>query len=543
MSKDQKQTTALHLLPVKHKTIIFVTVLGAIFMSTLDATIVATALPDIISALGGFQNYAFVATSYLMGSVIAIPITGKMIDIFGRKWFYISGLAIFVIGSLLSGLSSSMNELITFRGIQGIGAGIMIANAFTIIGDLYPPSERGKYQSYISAIFGLSSIIGPLAGGFITDSIGWEWIFYINIPIGIGIILLFLRFLPFFRPQKGKQRIDYPGIALLILAVMPLLIAISWGGSQYAWSSPIIIGMLSFSIAMAILLFFVERHGDNTIIPISLFKNQIILTSIGATFLLGFSMYGGIIFVPLWFQGVQGESATASGSYLTPMMLGLVVGAFISGQSLSRFGGHYRWQGIAGVVIFAAGMWLLSTLKVSTSYLTSILFMITTGFGLGITFPLYSTAIQNVVPMEKMGVAISSVPFWRFMGAAIGLAILGTIVTSTFAVDFIALIPSSIKDAIPSSTLNSLAHNPHGLIQGEEQLKQLVSSLPNPTQAYQEVLSALRHALNSAITRAMFVSFTVILGGLIFQIFLKEIPLQRQHNSGSNPDNNSAEKK
>jgi EmrB/QacA subfamily drug resistance transporter len=517
------------MLPPRLKTIIFATVLGAVFMSTLDVTIVATALPDIIAALGGFQQYAFVATAYLIGSVVAIPITGKMIDIYGRKWFYIGGLAIFVIGSLLSGLSRSMVELIIFRSIQGVGAGVMIANAFTVIGDMYPPSERGKYQSYISIIFGVSSIIGPLVGGFLTDYVGWEWIFYINVPIGIVIIVLFMRFLPLIRHRREKERIDYPGIALLILAIVPLLMALSWGGGQYPWLSPEIIGMLCFSVVMGVVLYFIDRNNPDAIMPFSLFRNQIVSISIVVTFLLGFAMYAGIIFVPLWFQGVQGESATASGSYLTPMMLGLVAGAFFSGQALTRLGGHYRLQGIIGIVILAVGMWLLTRLQVDTTYILSVIYMVTAGIGLGITFPLYSTAIQNVIPLNKMGVAISSVPFWRFMGGALGLAILGSVVTNTFAANFLAQLPASIKNAIPASELNSLIHNPHGLIAGGH--SQISSSFPMdiPSQISTQILDALRYSLNYAITHALFISLIVVVITLVIHIFIRQIPLRRTH--------------
>jgi EmrB/QacA subfamily drug resistance transporter len=522
----------LHALPGRRKTIIFGTVLGAIFMGTIDVTIVATALPNIVADLGGFQQYAFIATSYLTGTIIMIPIVGKMTDIYGRKWFYIASIFTFVLGSLLSGLSGSMTELIVFRGLQGLGAGGMIANAFTIIGDLYPPSERGKYQSYVSGIFGLSSIIGPLAGGFITDYFGWQWIFYINIPIGFIVILMFLRFLPLIRFERETGKIDYAGIILIILSVVPLITALSWGGNTYSWTSPLITGMLGFSAVAAIVFFFVERRVANPIIPPSLYLNRIISFSVATTFLLGFAMYAAITFVPLWYQGVQGKSATASGSYLTPMMLGLVFGAFLSGQALSRAGGHYRIQGIIGIVILSVGMWLVSTLKVDTPYFTSVAFLVIAGFGLGITFPLYATAIQNVVSRKDMGVAISAVPFWRFMGGALGLAISGSILTSTFTTDFAANIPASIQAAIPPSALSSLTGNLHDFIsgQGQDQLKQLLAQyISNPAQAYQQIMVVLREALNNAIIRAMFLGFVVSLTALVTQIFIKEIPLKRRH--------------
>ncbi len=516
----------------RHKSIIFGTMLGAIFMSTLDVTIVATALPDIVSALGGFQEYTFVATAYLIGTVVAIPVIGKLTDIHGRKWYYIASIVVFVTGSALCGFSRNMTELIVFRGIQGLGAGGMIANAFTIIGDLYPPSERGKYQSYISGIFGLSSIIGPLAGGFLTDYLSWEWIFFINIPIGVIVILLFLRYLPLIRPDEDRKGIDVPGIVLVVLAIVPLLVALSWGGDTYPWLSPQILGMLGFALLMIALLVLVERNAARPIIPLYLYRNGVIAISVAATFLLGVAMYAGIIFVPLWFQGVQGESATASGSYLTPMMLGLVAGAFLSGQGLTRAGGHYKWQGIAGIIVLAGGMWWLSRLEVDTKYLTSVASMVIAGFGLGITFPLYSTAIQNVVSRREMGAAISAVPFWRFIGGAFGLAILGTVLTNTFVTDFLANIPAQVHALVPNAQLTALATNPHGLVsgQGQAQLKQLLATyVPNPDQAFQQVILALRQALNAAIVRVIFIGFIASVVALAVHVFIKEIPLKRTH--------------
>ncbi len=528
-----EQPSGLHSLPALQQRLIFGGVLGAVFMSAMDATIVATALPEIVSKLGGFEHYTFVATAYFIGCIMAIPITGKLIDTYGRKWFYIGGIVIFTGGSLLSGLSGTMTELIWFRGLQGIGAGLMIANGFTILGDLYSPAERGKYQSYISVIFGLSSIIGPLAGGALTDYLGWRWIFFINLPLGIAIILLFVRFLPMVQPLRQQRKIDYPGILLIVLSIVPLLLALSWGGVKYPWLSPQIIGMIAFAAAMGLVLHVVEKRHPAAIIPVPLYKNPIILISVGATFLLGFAMYSGIIFLPLWFQGVHEASATASGSYLTPMMVGLVVGAVASGQALSRLGGHYRLQGIIGMLIFAAGLWLLASLQVNTSYATAVWYMVTTGFGLGITFPLYSTAIQNVASLQNMGAAISVVPCWRFMGAALGLAVLGSILVNSFATDLIAGLPSSLKQALPAAAIYALAHNPHGLVTGHAQaaIKELLGrfGLVAPTHAYQLAVHALHQALDFAITRVMFTAFITVLLALVMHIFIQEIPLRRQH--------------
>ena len=331
----------INALPRQQVLITLAGVLLAMFLSSLDQTVVGTAMPRIITDLGGFTQYTWVTTAYIITSTIAIPITGKLTDMYGRKWFYIVGLAIFMLGSLLCGLSHTMTQLIFFRGFQGIGAGIMMANAFTVIGDIFPPAERGKYQGLMAGVFGLSSVIGPTLGGYITDNahMGWHWVFFVNIPLGILITALFIFFFPHLKPDTLKHRIDYLGITALILAVVPMLLALTWGGVEYPWVSAQIIGMLAFSVVMIPVFILFESRAKEPIIPLWILKNRIVAISTFVIFITGFGMFGGIIFVPLFFQGVLGQSATNSGTFLTPMMLGLVAGSFISGQLLSRAGG------------------------------------------------------------------------------------------------------------------------------------------------------------------------------------------------------------
>jgi EmrB/QacA subfamily drug resistance transporter len=370
----------------------------AMFLASLDQTVVGTAMPRIITDLSGFTHYTWVTTAYLVASTVTLPITGKLTDMYGRKWFYTCGIGIFVIGSLLSGLSQSMTQLIIFRGFQGIGAGIIMAIAFIIIGDLFPPSERGKYQGLMTGVFGISSVIGPTLGGFITDNLSWHWVFFINIPLGIIIIGLFIFFFPNFRPDNLKHKIDYPGVVTMILAVVPVMLALSWGGVDYPWISVLIIGMFVFSAVMIALFLIIESISEEPLIPLWIFKNRIVSVSSVVIFITGFGMFGSIIFVPLYFQGVLGLSATASGSFLTPMMLGVVAGSIISGQVLSRTGGHYRIQGMVGLAIMALGMGLLSGMTVESSYARAVFDISLTGFGMGIAIPIFVIAVQNAVP-------------------------------------------------------------------------------------------------------------------------------------------------
>lgn len=508
----------------------------ALFLASLDQTIVGIAMPTIISDLGGFTHYTWVTIAYMITSTIAVPITGKLSDIFGRKPLFIFGLGIFIVGSLLSGLSQSMLQIIIFRGFQGIGAGIMMANSFTAIGDLFTPSERGKYQGLNAGVFGLSAIIGPTLGGFLTDALSWHWIFYINVPLGILIIILFIKFFPNIKPEASNNKVDYWGIVALILTVVPALLALSWGGVDYPWISVTIISMFIFSALMGIAFVTIERRSDNPLIPMSLFRNRIVAVSELVIFFTAIGMFGIIIFVPLYFQGVLGMSATTSGSFLTPMMLGMVVGSIVSGQLLSRTGGHYKIQGAIGIAIMLVGMILLSRMTIDTSYAFAVLNIVITGLGLGITMPLYMIAVQNAVPHEVLGVATSSVAFFRSIGGSVGLAIFGSVMNNRFASGFIDLLPSEVKDTIPPEQLNNLARNPQALVstEAQAQLKAILENFGSQgTAFFEHIMQALQLALDSALSEVFLIGAFIVVISFVINLFIKEIPLRRQHSSNS----------
>ncbi len=522
----------LHTLPQKQISITFAGVLLAMFLGSLDQTIVGTAMPRIVSDLGGFTHYTWITISYMIASTVTVPITGKLLDIYGRKKIYITGLGIFIMCSLLSGLSQTMTQIIIFRGLQGIGGGIMMANAFTLIGDLFPPGERGKYQGIMSGVFGLSSIIGPPLGGFLTDTLSWHWIFFINIPLGLIIIVLFVIYFPDVYANLGRQKVDYPGVVMLILTVVPALLALSWGGVEYSWLSIEIIGMFTFSIIMGVAFIIVERLSQNPIIPLSLFRNRIVAVSEMVIFFSGVGMFGSIIFIPLFFQGVLGVSATMSGSFLTPMMLGMVGGSFISGQLLSRAGGHYRIQGAIGLAIMAVGMYLLSRMSIETSYASAVVNIVITGLGLGIIMPLYTIAVQNAVPYEVLGTATSSTTFFRSIGGSVGLAIFGSVMNNRFSMSFMDNLPSSVKSIIPMARLDLLIHNPQVLVSGaaQTQLKNIFETLGEQgIVIYEQVLLLLRQSLDSALSEVFLVGVVVIVIAFFINLFIKEIPLRKVH--------------
>jgi EmrB/QacA subfamily drug resistance transporter len=530
MGQNTPPVGSLSSLPRQQVFITFAGVMLAMFLGALDQTVVNTAMPRIVIDLGGFNQYTWVTTVYIIASAVTVPIVGKLIDMYGRKSFYLAGLAIFILASLACGFSNSMTLIIAFRGVQGIGAGIMMANAFTAIADLFPPEERGKYQGYIGAVFGLSSVVGPTVGGFLTDSLSWHWVFFINVPFGLLIIGLFLKFFPSIKPDNASHKVDYAGVTLLILTVIPALLAFSWAGTRYAWASPTIIGMFVFSLAMLALFIRCERRAAEPIIPLALFRNRIVTISVIITFLTSVGMFGGITFVPLFFQGVLGASATRSGNFLIPMTLGIVFGSFVSGQILSRTGGHYRIQAIAGAGIMCSGLYLLSRLSAESTYAIVVTGSVISGLGLGTTFPLFTIAVQNAVPQNMLGVATSSTTFFRNIGGSVGLAILGSALNNRFSSELLNSLPEKVRTTVPPELLASLTDNPQALVstQAQGQLQDSLNQMGlQGSGLAEQLLNGLRQALASSIAQVFLISMVIVLLAFIASFFMKELPLQQ----------------
>ena len=298
-------------------------VMLSLFLASLDQTIVTTALPQIVSDLGGFSKLTWVTSSYLVASTTVVPITGRLTDIYGRKKFFVGGVLVFLLGSVLSGQSETMNQLIIFRAIQGLGGGIIMAITFVIIGDLFAPEDRGKYMGFLTAVFGITSLIGPTLGGFITDVLSWEWIFYINIHLSILILLVLVKYFPDFKPAGSKEPVDLWGLTFLILTVVPLMIGLSLSGHQYSWISFQVLGLIIASLVFGTLFVLIEARSVSPLIPLTLFRNRNVSISMAAVFLTGFVMFASPVFIPLFFEGVLGWSATTSGNFLTPMMMAI----------------------------------------------------------------------------------------------------------------------------------------------------------------------------------------------------------------------------
>ncbi len=506
-------------------------VLLVMLLASLDQTIVGTAMPRIITDLHGFDRYTWVTTAYLLTSTVMVPIYGKLSDLFGRKSIFLIGVTLFLIGSAASGAAQTMNQLIAFRAFQGLGAAALMPIALAVIGDLFTPRERGKWQGLTGGVFGISSVLGPTAGGWITDHSTWRWVFYVNLPIGIIALLVLVFLMPKLYSQNTRKiSIDYLGATLLIAATVPLLLGFTWAGSQYAWSSWQIISIFAGSIVFTALFIVyearLERVKAQPIIAPSLFKNRIFTVSLLITMITSMGMFGSILFLPLYAQGVLGISATNSGLLLAPLMLGLVFSSVISGQLVSRFG-RYKWVAFVGMAITIGGSLLLQRLGVNSTNTDLIIAMIVLGLGLGFSMSIYTVIVQNALP-DKIGEATSGLTFFRSIGATIAVAAMGSILTSAYVPGFHNALSAQLKAVIPAKGLSAF-DNPNILLSPDSQ-KQLLASFahlgPQGLALYNQLLEAVKIGLTSGIHNVYVLSTILMCIGFVAIFFLKEIPLR-----------------
>ena len=404
-------------------------VIGALMLgmllAALDQTIVATALPTIAGDLHGLSHLSWVVTAYLLLSTVSTPLWGKLGDMYGRKSFFQAAIVIFLIGSALSGLSSSMIELIVFRALQGLGAGGLMVGAQAIIGDVVPPRERGKYQGIFGAVFGLSSVVGPLLGGFFVQNLSWHWIFYINLPIGVVALFVTTWFLPS-ALRRVQHVIDYLGAALLAVGVTCLVLLTTLGGTTFAWASPPILALAAAGVILLAGFTLVETRAVEPILPLHLFRNRVFSAASAIGFIVGFAMFGAITYLPTYLQVVRGASPTGSGLELLPLMAGLLVTSIGSGVLISRWG-RYKIFPILGTAVMTVGLFLFSRLAVNTGTPTIFLYMVILGLGLGGVMQVLVIATQNAVPHSELGVATSGATFFRSIGGSFGTAVFGAI--------------------------------------------------------------------------------------------------------------------
>jgi len=397
----------------------------ALIIAMLDQTVVSTALPRIVGQLGGVTHLSWVVTSYILASTITTPLYGKLGDLYGRKRWLMTAIVIFLIGSALSGLANSMDQLILFRALQGLGAGGLMVGVIATIGDMVSPRERGQYMGYMMAAMMLAMVAGPLVGGYITDDLSWRWIFYINMPVG-GAALIYLWFtlhLPF---KKIQHRIDYLGAGVLAVAATALVLLTTWGGTQYAWTSMPIMTLAVLAVAATVSFLYIETKVEEPVLPLHVFRNRNFSVSTAMSFLLGMAMLGALTFLPLYQQTVQHLSAVGSGLMLIPMMVGVTVTSLIGGFVMTRTG-RYKALPIIGGAIMSVAMFLLTGLGVNTSRLHSAIFFVVLGVGMGFLMQITSVIVQNSVQPKDIGVASSSRTFFQQIGGSIGVALFGAI--------------------------------------------------------------------------------------------------------------------
>lgn len=460
-------------------------VLTGTFLAALEATVVSTAMPTVIASLGGLSHYSWVFSAYLITATVTVPVWGKLSDLYGRRLLYQMGIAVFLLGSVLSGLSTSMAQLIAFRALQGLGAGALVPLGLTIIGDIYTLSERARIQALFSGVWGLASVVGPVVGGFITDQLSWRWVFYLNVPFGLAASLILGLALK--EPRRHERpTIDYAGAATLMIAITLLMLALVEGGTSLkTLTAPRHLALFAGAAALTILFVWIERRAADPVVPFKLFGNRVVVVTVTTGFLAGVAMFGAITFVPLFAQGALGATATEAGSLLTPLMLSWVLLSIVGGRLLLKIG--YRPTSIAGFILLTLGMALLSLFQRTTPRFWLYVDLVMIGAGLGLTMLTLLIAVQQSVPRGQLGIATSLTQFSRSIGGAVGVAVMGTVLSAGLA----AHLNEAARAPGSQLTLESaaqLAANPNALIEPAAR-----SALPST------VLDLLQGALASAL--------------------------------------------
>ncbi|TDD73522.1 MFS transporter [Actinomadura darangshiensis] len=475
----------------------------AMLLAALDQTIVSTALPTIVSDLGGLNHLSWVVTAYLLASTASTPLWGKLGDQYGRKRLFQASIVLFLIGSALCGLAQNMTELIGFRGLQGLGGGGLMVLVVAIVGDVVPPRERGRYQGLFGAVFGVSSVCGPLLGGWFVDNLSWRWVFYINLPIGVLALAVIAAVLPA-TGERERHRIDYLGTLLIVGWAVGLVLMTTWGGTRYDWLSAPIIGLLAGSVVLIAAWLLVERRAAEPVMPPALLKNSVFSLGAAVSFAVGFAMFGALTFLPIFLQVVHGVSPTLSGVYLLPMMLGMLLSSIGSGQLITRFG-RYKVFPVAGTPIIALALFFLSGLDEDSSTLTMSLRFALLGFGLGLVMQVLVIAVQNSVSYEDLGSATSGVTFFRQIGGSFGVAVFGSVFSNQLAghvEDLARVLPPGFDPAA---------------VQGNPQLLDRY-----PADVKQGVL----HAYAQSIDSVFFWAVPVAAVAFVLTWFLREVPLR-----------------
>ena len=478
-------------------------------LASLDQTVVGTSLPRIVAVLGGMELFSWLFTAYMLAQTITIPIAGKLSDRLGRKPIFMAGMVLFMAGSFIAGFSTSMEMLIVCRFIQGLGGGALIPVAMATVADLYAPQDRGKIQGMLGAVFALSTVIGPFIGGFIVDNWDWDWVFWVNLPIGIFALIVASVKFPALERQETAP-VDLLGIVTLVGALAPGLLALTWGGTTYPWTSPLILGMVAFSGIMIAAFIVVERRAADPLLPFGLFRESIFTMGSAGLFIMAVGMFGVIGFLPLFLQAVMGMSATNSGMLTIPLMIGSMVTSITSGFLLKRTG--YKPWLLIGPPIMAAGMFLLSTLHAGSSPLEAVIYQAIVGLGMGAVMSNYIVAAQNVMPKSEMGVATSAMSLFRSIGGTVGITLFGAVLNNRMVAEIGANLPAEAAELLPTTSANEL-----GNILLDPELAAIIPAF---------IQEAIRLSLQNSITYLFLIGAIIVAFSFITSALVRKVPLK-----------------
>ncbi|MDR9857896.1 DHA2 family efflux MFS transporter permease subunit [Paenibacillus sp. VCA1] len=513
-------------LTLKRKITIMIAIMAAMFFAAINQTITSTAMPRIIAILDGMDYYTWTINIYLLTSTIATILVGKLSDMFGRKPFILIGILFFMVGAFLTGTSTDVYQFIIYRGIQGIGAGIIQSTAFTAVGDLFPPRERGKWMGLMTAVFGFSSVLGPTLGGYLVDHIDWHWLFWIFLPLGIVAFIMIMMLFPKVDKKKG-QHIDYLGSLFLTTTIVPLLLAFSWAGTEYPWGSWQIISLIAAAVVSALIFIFIETKVKEPILPLHLFKNGVVTISNIIGFIMNFGLMGAMIYISFYVQGVLAISPTYAGYVTLPMSLCMVITSAITGQLIAKSGKYKRFA-LIGMPIMIIGMGIMIFMN---SLWMTILSLIIFGVGLGLGMPVFSLATQNAVSHKELGVVTASSQLFRNLGGTIGIAVMGTVMSNSLtknlkealqsasAPDFSKLDPKLAQNMLSFANPQTLMNKP--LVEKTE------ASLPaEAKQLFVQMIDSIRDALGNTLSTVFLTGTLVLVVALLLVFFLKELPLR-----------------
>lgn len=513
-------------LTLKRKVSIMIAIMAAMFFAAINQTITSTAMPRIIAILDGMDYYTWTINIYLLTSTIATILVGKLSDMFGRKPFILIGILFFMLGAFLTGTSTDVYQFIIYRGIQGIGAGIIQSTAFMSVGDLFPPRERGKWMGLMTAVFGFSSVLGPTLGGYLVDNIEWRWLFWIFLPLGVVAFIMIWTLFPKVERKRG-QSVDYLGSLFLTTSIVPLLLAFSWAGTEYPWGSPEIIGLIAASVVSALIFILVEMKAKEPVLPLSLFKNSVVTVSNLIGFFMNFGLMGAMIYISFYVQGVLGISPTYAGYVTIPMSIFMMGTSAIAGQLIAK-SGKYKRYALLGVPIMMVGMGIMVFMdNIWLTVVSTIIF----GIGLGLGMPVFSLATQNAVPHNELGVATASSQLFRNLGGTIGIAVMGTVMSNNLtknlkealqsanAPDFSSVDPQLAQQMLSFANPQTLMNKPL--------IEQTQASLPADVQPlFVQMIDSIRDALGNTLSMVFLTGTLVLVVALLLVFFLKEIPLR-----------------